>query len=196
MLIVFMLLVKADVFEAGTEPRERIRASKSYYGKLLLFVSVVNTLSIGGLFPGEAVDLKMNCKFEGSSGELVVTDRRVFFVRPRGLVHSINLGDITEVKVEAAFLGVQLAITTVNGQFRYTCTKVEGESIVRAIARRKTQGPSGQPQPVPAGQFQPMTPGQPFRQEIVKEVVLVVCPHCGQRNDATTRTCTNCGASI
>ncbi len=32
--------------------------------------------------------------------------------------------------------------------------------------------------------------------EVVREVVLVVCPHCGRRNDASKRTCENCQASI
>ncbi|MHA2210286.1 MAG: hypothetical protein ACXACG_14045 [Candidatus Thorarchaeota archaeon] len=31
---------------------------------------------------------------------------------------------------------------------------------------------------------------------VVKEVVLVVCPHCTHRNDSATRTCEKCGASI
>ncbi len=161
---------------------------------MLVFVLVVNILSKSGLFPDEAVDLKMSCKFEGSNGELVVTDRRVFFVKPRGLVHSINFGDITQMKVEPAFLGVQLVILTVSGPYKYTCNKVEGESVVRAIAMRKTQGPSRQFQP--GTQFQPVTIAQPVTQQIVKEVVLVVCPHCGARNDASNRKCDNCGASI
>ena len=32
--------------------------------------------------------------------------------------------------------------------------------------------------------------------EVVREVVLVVCPHCNHRNDATRRTCEKCQASI
>jgi hypothetical protein len=32
--------------------------------------------------------------------------------------------------------------------------------------------------------------------EVVKEVVLVVCPHCNHRNDANRRTCEKCQASI
>lgn len=32
--------------------------------------------------------------------------------------------------------------------------------------------------------------------EVVREVVLVVCPHCGHRNDANKRTCEKCQASI
>jgi len=31
---------------------------------------------------------------------------------------------------------------------------------------------------------------------VVKEVVLVVCPHCTHRNDSARRTCEKCGASI
>ncbi|MBY8998998.1 MAG: zinc finger Ran-binding domain-containing family 2 protein [Candidatus Thorarchaeota archaeon] len=31
---------------------------------------------------------------------------------------------------------------------------------------------------------------------IVKEVILVVCPHCNHRNDASRRTCEKCNASI
>lgn len=156
----------------------------------------MNVLSIGGLFPGEAVDLKLSCKFGGSNGELVVTDRRVFFVKPKGLVHSINLEDVMGVKVEPAFLGVQLVINTASGQFKYTCNMAEGESVVRAIARRKPAGPGRPFQPMAPGQPQPMSSGQTVRSEIVKEVVLVICPHCGQRNDAGTRKCSNCGASI
>lgn len=35
------------------------------------------------------------------------------------------------------------------------------------------------------------------KETIIKEtIVLVICPHCGQRNDASRRTCENCGASI
>lgn len=32
--------------------------------------------------------------------------------------------------------------------------------------------------------------------EVVKEVILVVCPHCNHRNDANRRTCEKCQASI
>ncbi|MHA2230422.1 MAG: hypothetical protein ACXABL_14570, partial [Candidatus Thorarchaeota archaeon] len=32
--------------------------------------------------------------------------------------------------------------------------------------------------------------------EVVKEVVLVVCPHCNHRNNANRRTCEKCQASI
>ncbi|MFW9807601.1 MAG: zinc finger Ran-binding domain-containing protein [Candidatus Thorarchaeota archaeon] len=32
--------------------------------------------------------------------------------------------------------------------------------------------------------------------EVVKEVVLVVCPHCNHRNDSSRRTCEKCHASI
>jgi len=43
----------------------------------------------------------------------------------------------------------------------------------------------------------PMTTEQPPQKEvIVKEVVLVVCPHCNHRNDANMRTCEKCHASI
>ncbi|MFX1263544.1 MAG: hypothetical protein ACFFAZ_15795 [Promethearchaeota archaeon] len=31
---------------------------------------------------------------------------------------------------------------------------------------------------------------------VVKEVVLVVCPHCNHRNDSARRICEKCGASI
>jgi hypothetical protein len=143
---------------------------------------------MGGLFPDEAVDLKMNCKFEGSSGDLVVTDRRVFFLRPKGLVHSIKFEEIREVKIESAFLGVQLVIDTGNRQYKYTCSKTEGERVIVAVARRKTQAPSRP--------FVAQAAGASIRETTVKEVVLVICPNCGQRNDASKRKCDNCGASI
>ena len=40
-------------------------------------------------------------------------------------------------------------------------------------------------------------PSQEVRvKEVVREVVLVVCPHCNHRNDANRRTCEKCQASI
>jgi hypothetical protein len=39
-------------------------------------------------------------------------------------------------------------------------------------------------------------PQEGLVKEVVKEVILVVCPHCGHRNDASKRTCENCQASI
>jgi len=143
---------------------------------------------MSGLFPDEPVDLRMNCKYEGSSGDLVVTDRRVFFLRPKGLVHSIKFEEIREVKIESAFLGVQLVIDTGNRQYKYTCSKTEGERVIVAVARRKTQAPSRP--------FVAQAPDVSIRETTVKEVVLVVCPNCGQRNDASKRKCDNCGASI
>lgn len=36
-----------------------------------------------------------------------------------------------------------------------------------------------------------------FRErEIVREIVLVVCPNCAHRNESSRRTCEKCGASI
>jgi len=154
------------------------------------FLLVVNSLATSGLFPDEVADLRLNCKFGGSSGDLVVTDRRVFFVRPKGLVHSIKLGEIREVRIEPAFLGIQLVIETFNGQYKYTCSRSEGETVIRAVAKRKAQAP-GRPVEAPV-----QAVDASFRVTTVKEVVLVICPHCGQRNDAGTRKCTNCGASI
>jgi hypothetical protein len=152
---------------------------------------------MSGLFPDEPVDLRMNCKYEGSSGDLVVTDRRVFFLRPKGLVHSIKFEEIREVKIESAFLGVQLVIDTSNRQYKYTCTKTEGERVIVAVARRKTQAPS---RPIVAQAPDRLLFAQAvdasIRETTVKEVVLVVCPNCGQRNDVGKRKCDNCGASI
>lgn len=34
------------------------------------------------------------------------------------------------------------------------------------------------------------------REVVSREVILVVCPHCQHRNDASRRTCEKCGASI
>ena len=39
-------------------------------------------------------------------------------------------------------------------------------------------------------------PERVLEKTVVKEVVLVVCPSCNHRNDASRRTCENCGASI
>ncbi len=36
----------------------------------------------------------------------------------------------------------------------------------------------------------------PQKEVLVREILLVVCPHCGQRNDASRRTCEKCHASI
>ncbi|MFW9799364.1 MAG: hypothetical protein ACFFD9_02930 [Candidatus Thorarchaeota archaeon] len=35
-----------------------------------------------------------------------------------------------------------------------------------------------------------------IRETVIKEITLVVCPHCSHRNDSSRRTCENCGASI
>ncbi len=36
----------------------------------------------------------------------------------------------------------------------------------------------------------------PVRETVVREVLLVVCHHCGHKNEATTRFCGKCGASV
>jgi len=146
----------------------------------------VNSLPIGGVYAGEVVDLKLSCKSDGISGDLIVTDKRVVFLKPKSMteLHSIKLEEIRELKVQPAFLGMQLVVDTGYHQYKYSCSKVEGENVVRAVARRKTQVPA-----------QPSF-SQPVREGLVREVLLVVCPHCGQRNDATKRKCDKCGASI
>ncbi|MFQ5884477.1 MAG: zinc finger Ran-binding domain-containing protein [Thermoplasmata archaeon] len=35
-----------------------------------------------------------------------------------------------------------------------------------------------------------------IRETVIKEVTLVVCPHCGHRNDSSRRKCERCSASI
>jgi len=35
-----------------------------------------------------------------------------------------------------------------------------------------------------------------IRETVIKEVTLVVCPHCGHRNDSSLRICERCSASI
>lgn len=37
---------------------------------------------------------------------------------------------------------------------------------------------------------------QPQKEILVKEIILVVCPHCNHRNDSGRRTCEKCHASI
>ncbi|MFW9920129.1 MAG: zinc-ribbon domain-containing protein [Candidatus Thorarchaeota archaeon] len=53
--------------------------------------------------------------------------------------------------------------------------------------------------PPPPKQTKPVTSPQHSEREkdvFVKEVILVVCPHCNHRNDSVRRTCEKCGASI
>jgi len=40
--------------------------------------------------------------------------------------------------------------------------------------------------------------GEPriIKETIIKEITLVVCPHCGHRNDSSNRKCERCSASI
>jgi hypothetical protein len=39
-------------------------------------------------------------------------------------------------------------------------------------------------------------PREVIRETTVREVVLVLCPHCNHRNEASRRSCEKCGASI
>ncbi|MFW9919269.1 MAG: hypothetical protein ACFFED_06705 [Candidatus Thorarchaeota archaeon] len=53
--------------------------------------------------------------------------------------------------------------------------------------------------PPPLRKIEPVAPHHATEKEkevIVKEVILVVCPHCNHRNDSVKRTCEKCGASI
>ena len=53
------------------------------------------------------------------------------------------------------------------------------------------------PPPQPLQLQKPQQAEREVTREIhVREVVLVVCPHCGHRNDSSLRKCERCGASI
>jgi hypothetical protein len=43
----------------------------------------------------------------------------------------------------------------------------------------------------------PQSPQKEIVKEVhVKEIILVVCPNCGHRNDSSKRKCDNCGGSL
>jgi len=44
--------------------------------------------------------------------------------------------------------------------------------------------------------FRPSARRETIRETVTKETVLVICPHCGHKNEIGTRFCGKCGASI
>ncbi len=118
------------------------------------------------------------------------------------------LYDGNPVAEHSGNFGVELKFTTnEDGQVAsYRATVKWGMSSLKNIEIRRNQElifsnakgftpPPAAARPMSRTQQQP--PQQPIQtREIVREVVLVVCPHCAQRNESSLRKCQNCGAAI
>lgn len=120
------------------------------------------------------------------------------------------LYDGNPVVEKSGNFGVELKFTTnEDGQVaNYRATVKWGLSSLKNIEIHRNQElifsnakgfapPPIAVQPVQAVQAIQYQPQQHIQtREIVREVVLVICPHCGQRNEFGIQKCQNCGAAI
>jgi hypothetical protein len=88
------------------------------------------------------------------------------------------------------------------GQPAYYEVKIEWERRNFVVNVRRNDilffstDPGFTPPPIQIGSRREQPSQEVHVKEVVREVILVVCPHCGHRNDANRRTCEKCQASI
>lgn len=105
--------------------------------------------------------------------------------------HSLSMKGHLDFSVVEGGESVQYGIN-INGMEIPIDVEVRRNGVL--IYCRNRGGLTGQP--VTPFVTRPEPPREVVREVTVREVVLVLCPHCNHRNDAARRTCENCGASI
>lgn len=159
-----------------------------------------------GLNYGEQVVASIRCDYigdvgRGKGGELVLTQNGLVFLESTGLFrtgrrrhHSCDYQSMRAVRIEApGWIGAHLCIDCTGPigleTLRYKLSQAEALFIKEAI-RIAVQA---LPQPSEASEFAEPTM---IRETVVREVTLVVCPHCGHRNEADRGLCAVCGTPV
>ncbi|MFW9888583.1 MAG: PH domain-containing protein [Candidatus Thorarchaeota archaeon] len=160
-----------------------------------------------GLNSDEQAILTEKCSFidevgRERSGDLVITQSRLIFLKSAGLfgsgrerLHAIDYESIRGIRIETpGWIGARLCIdyeTPIGVETsKYKVSGAQAQSLKQEILR--TMGPI-----VPKPSMAPFsTEPAVIRETVIKEVTLVVCPHCGHRNESSRRHCEKCGASI
>jgi len=159
-----------------------------------------------GLNYDEQVVATIRCDYiddvgRGKGGELVLTQDGLVFLESTGLFgrgrrrhHSCDYQNMKAVRIEVpGLIGAHLCIDYAGPIGRetlsYKLSQAEAKYIKDAIRRAV----GAIPQPSETSDFAEPTM---IRDTVVREVTLVVCPHCGHRNDSNRGLCEICATSI
>jgi hypothetical protein len=134
-------------------------------------------------------------------GELVLTQRGLVFLEKTGIFgtgrrrhHSCDYQSMRAVRIEVpGLIGAHLCIDYESPigreTMRYKLSLAEA-LYIKAVIRKAVEAI---PQPSEILEFAEPTM---IRETVVTEVTLIVCPHCGHRNDSDRGLCEICATSI